>query len=320
MTTTKVTEPAADAQHAGNHGNGGTLFGIVIVNLMLIIVTLGIYSFWAKVRTRRYLYAQTEFIGDRFAYHGTGKELFLGALKMLLVLIGFYAVFFLVARFASPVLAMVFIYLALAAAIPFALYGSMRYAMSRTSWRNIRFSFRGHLGECYKQYLGGILLTVMTLGLYLPFFHANMRRYWFNGAYFGNTAFAYDGNGKDLFWQFLLAILLTVPTLGLYWIWYSARQMRYDWAHTSFSSGKFFSKVTGGAILWLSASNLLLLIVTLGFALPWIVMRNIRFVLERTGMQGVIGWDKVMADARAPRVGAAGEMLADGLDVGVTIA
>src|SRR3974377_559745 len=64
------------------HGSGGSLFGIHLVNTFLTIITLGIYYFWAKVRVRRYLLSESEFEGDRFAYHGTGQELFIGFLKM----------------------------------------------------------------------------------------------------------------------------------------------------------------------------------------------------------------------------------------------
>ncbi len=50
------------------HGTGGTLLGISIVNLLLTILTLGIYSFWARTKLRRYFYAETELAGDRFAF------------------------------------------------------------------------------------------------------------------------------------------------------------------------------------------------------------------------------------------------------------
>ena len=36
------------------NGRGGEFFGIWIVNILLSIITLGIYSAWAKVRTKRY--------------------------------------------------------------------------------------------------------------------------------------------------------------------------------------------------------------------------------------------------------------------------
>jgi len=53
--------------------------------VLFTLGTLGVYYFWAKTRTRRFLFSQTEFAGDRFAYHGTGRELLIGTLKALLV-------------------------------------------------------------------------------------------------------------------------------------------------------------------------------------------------------------------------------------------
>jgi uncharacterized membrane protein YjgN (DUF898 family) len=313
------TQPAGSVQksRASFHGDGGSLFGIIIVNLLLTIVTLGIYSFWGKAKVRRYMYGQTEFSGDRFAYHGTGKELFIGAIKAFFVfaLLAFATII----RFAGQGLGIAVFYLAIAFLIPVALHGAVRYAMSRTSWRGIRFSFRGSLGDCIKELWIGMLLTIVTIGIYRPYFEANMRRYWLGNTYFGNTRFGYDGTGGDLIGRYLLGILLTLPTLGLYWIWYAARKSRYDWSHTSFSTAHFSSTVTGGELLWLAVSNLLLLIVTLGLAFPWIMIRSLRFQLERTAMEGQIDWRVVMADAKAPTVGATGEGLADGLDVGIAL-
>src|SRR5262249_52995178 len=78
--------PASSAfRRPSFHGSGGTLFGIHVINALLTIITLGIYYFWAKTRVRRYLTSQTEIEGDRFAYHGTPRELLFGALKALLV-------------------------------------------------------------------------------------------------------------------------------------------------------------------------------------------------------------------------------------------
>ncbi len=66
------------------HGSGGTLFGIYVVNILLTIVTFGFYRFWGKVKIRRFMLSQTGFEGDRFAYHGTGKELLHGFAKAVL--------------------------------------------------------------------------------------------------------------------------------------------------------------------------------------------------------------------------------------------
>src|SRR6059036_2785480 len=134
------------------HGSAGTLFGIHTVNILLTLVTLGFYRFWGKVKIRRYILSQTAFEGDRFGYHGTGKELLLGFVKALLfvglpiaalswagqltedtlIQVG--------ARLLTSSLVMVF--------IPIATVGARRYRLSRTSWRGIRFSFRGRAGLC----------------------------------------------------------------------------------------------------------------------------------------------------------------------------
>ena len=75
----------AEVHRLSFHGVGGTLFGIHIVNVFLTIVTLGIFYFWGKARVRRYLWSQMAIAGDRFAFHGTGREMLIGFLKAMLL-------------------------------------------------------------------------------------------------------------------------------------------------------------------------------------------------------------------------------------------
>jgi len=130
-------------------GDGSTLFGIYIVNLLLTLLTVGIYYFWGKVKVRQYLYGQTEFEGDRCGYHGTGKELLIGWLKAFVILgllVGFYFAIQAVAPGAAELLSnllSVFFYMVL---IPVAIVGSRRYRLSRTSWRGT--SSRGRSRIC----------------------------------------------------------------------------------------------------------------------------------------------------------------------------
>jgi len=69
------------------HGKLGEIYKLWIFNLILSILTLGIYSFWGKTRMRRYLISSCSLVQDRFEYAGHGKELFFGFVKALLVLI-----------------------------------------------------------------------------------------------------------------------------------------------------------------------------------------------------------------------------------------
>ena len=301
------------------HGSGGSLLGIHIVNVFLTVITLGIYYFWAKARVRSYVLSQAEFAGDRFAYHGTGKELLVGFLKAVL-LIGIPFVLLrlgidLVAR--SDVVRAVagaLSYVALLAFLAFATIGARRYRLSRTSWRGVRFSFRGQLVEFLKLFVGGSLLSTITLGLYYPFFDTRRHGFLVSHSYFGSERFSFDGQGKDLFGRFLLTILLSLPTLGLCWFWFLARKQRYFWDHTSFGAARFQCTVTGGRLLALNLGNALILVLTLGFGWPWVLVRNARFACTYVVLEGSLDLTAVQQEAQA--VSTTGEGLAGILDAG----
>ena len=262
-------------------GDGSTLAGIHVKNFLLTVLTLGIYSFWAKADVRQYLYSQTDVAGDRFDYSGTGGELFLGFLKFLgLVLVGVgVAVAGLgVSESLAPVVGYALVGLLV---FPLGVVGSRRYRLSRTSWRGIAFSFRGSVAGFLGVYIPGALLTVVTLGIYYPFFHANVRRFLVEGTHFGNRPFEFTGSGADLLPRHLLLYVALPLTLGLYGFWHVAHRQRYYWEHTSFGSAQFSSSLDGGELLSFSLANALLTIVTLGIAYPWIQARRIGFQCEQ---------------------------------------
>jgi uncharacterized membrane protein YjgN (DUF898 family) len=193
-------------------GSGATLFGIHVVNVLLMLVTLGVYYFWAKIRIRRYLFGQTEFQGDRFAFHGSGPELLRGWLKAALVF-GLPLVVlgtlppFLDAGPGVQTLSALSLYLILQVFIPVAMVGARRYRLSRTSWRGIRFSFRGSAVEFIRLSVVGWLLSAVTFGLYYPFFQAQKYGFMVANSYFGSRRFGFDGRGQDLLVVYLLGVL-----------------------------------------------------------------------------------------------------------------
>ncbi len=285
------------------HGSAGTLFGIHTVNILLTLVTLGFYRFWGKVKIRRYILSQTAFEGDRFGYHGTGKELLLGFVKALLfvglpiaalswagqltedtlIQVG--------ARLLTSSLVMVF--------IPIAIVGARRYRLSRTSWRGIRFSFRGRTRAFVKLFVRGWLLSGLTLSLYYPFFETNRHGFLVSHSYFGQRRLRFDGRGRDLFGSYLLALLLLLPTLGFYWFWFQAKKARYYWEHTAFETARFRSTVTGRLVMNLTLSNVLLLLVTLGFAWPWVLVRSMRFAFAYVTIDGPLDLDGIVQEPQA---------------------
>ena len=314
---TTSTPALAASHHLQFHGSTGSLFAIQAVNVLFTLLTLGIYYFWGKARVRAYLLSQSELERDRFAYHGTGKELLIGFVKgvvvfgvpvvTLSVLPQVYGAPAAVANALSSLLWLVGLLL-----VPVAMVGARRYRLSRTSWRGIRFSFRGPVREFVGIFVAGTILTSLTLGIYYPVFVTKRQAFMVSHAYFGSRKFDFDGHGRKLIGSFLLMALLFLPTLGLSWFWFSARRNRFFAAHTRFGATRLRSTVTGGPLAWLQISSVVAIVLTLGLAWPWTVVRGVRFYFRYLTLEGPLDVSDVLQDARA--ASATGEGLAGLLD------
>ena len=317
------TPSSGASRHPVFHGGGGTLFGIHVVNTLLTLVTLGVYYFWAKTRLRQYLFSQSEIEGDRFAYHGTGRELLLGTLKAVLLfglpIVGLNVIrdvldVPLLLKFGAGLLSAILLFVF----FPIAMVGARRYRLGRTSWRGIRFSFRGRVWEMIKIFIVGTFFSGVTFGLYYPFFLVTRQTFMVSHSYFGSERFGFDGRGQDLFGPYVISILLTLPTAGLCWVWYIARKRRYFWNHTAFGAARFSCTVTGAALLGLWAVNVLLLVCTLGLAWPWVRVRNIHFAFRNLALLGPLDLARIQQEAQ--RVSAIGEGLSGFFDSGFDLA
>jgi uncharacterized membrane protein YjgN (DUF898 family) len=140
-------------------GTGSEYFRIWIVNLLLTIVTLGIYHPWAKVRKLRYFYGNTQLAGHTFDFHGSAKGMLRGY-GLIAVLFGVYSV----ASKVSPVIALVTMAL-IAAIYPALVWAGQRFRLSQTSWRGLRFAFTGSLAGAYKALLLPALMLAAAIGL-----------------------------------------------------------------------------------------------------------------------------------------------------------
>lgn len=196
----------------------GALFRIVYVNLILTILTLGIYRFWAKTKLRRYIWRHLVVGGESFEYTGTGKELLLGFLKAVLVLLPPLVIIGLLELFiGSPWDAIIGVlkYLAIAVVFAAGTYAARRYRMSRTTWSGIRFHQAGSPWEYARLYVKGVLLTLVTFGLYVPYFGMRLQAYETVNLHLGSEPFRFTGVGRDLFKRWLVVWLLLLVSLAL---------------------------------------------------------------------------------------------------------
>ena len=184
------------------HGKGFDFFKIQLVNLILCVITLGLYYPWAKARTLSYLYSQTSFENQPFIFTGTGKEMFRGFIKAFLFIITLYVLIFMSAILGSGgiiQIVLLFVYLIFIAIIPLVLHGSYRYRMAKTQWSGIRFGYIGNRNELVKLFFRDLFLTIITFGIYGAWFSINLRKYILGHIQMGNAKFAYRGNGSDYF-------------------------------------------------------------------------------------------------------------------------
>lgn len=126
------------------HGQLGDYFKIWIVNTFLTLITFGIYSPWAKIRKMKYLNQVTEFRGSRMDYHAEPLSIHLGRL----IAIFLFGLYLLGGKF-NPVLGVIGLCLVFFA-MRLLFVKSMRFKAKNTSYRNIRFGFRGTVREAYK--------------------------------------------------------------------------------------------------------------------------------------------------------------------------
>jgi uncharacterized membrane protein YjgN (DUF898 family) len=301
-------------------GDGRTLLNISFVNLLKTIFTLGIYRFWAKTNVRQYIWGQTLFSGDRFSYHGTGKELLNGAFRfgsviILLGLINIY-IFFNVGsvegELFSDLLSLIFLFM-----IPALLVGAWRYRLSRSAWRNIRFSFRVKMMDVYILYIISTVFTILTLSLYLPFFIMKSGKLWRESSWFGDMQFGFSGKGKDFFLKYILMILLTPLTLGFYLFWFIADLKRYIWSHTHVGGATFHFPIKGIDYMRLKVTNFFIILFTLGVGFPWVVVRNQKFVTDNLVLVGNIELNSIVQEMKTS--GAFGEEALDVMDIPIEI-
>ncbi|WP_210412789.1 YjgN family protein [Leptospira ognonensis] len=285
------------------HGTGGELFLIFLKNIFLTIVTVGIYSFWAKTNVQKYNASSLEWAGERFSFHGTGKERFIGFLKALglffVVIFVTYLVRTLLAYVPIPYVSIIvgyLIYLVLfLCLIPLIVVGKRKYLTSRMAYRNLRFGFDGKALEVAKIYLKGITLTILTLGIYYPWFYSEKESYLIANSRYGNTNFGFEADGQELFFIYLKGIFLSIITFGIYISWFIADLQNFIWDRTSFQGKKFNSDITGLQIFGNVALSYIIIIFSFGFGFAWVVVRMTKLFLETISLEAEVDFTSIEA-------------------------
>ncbi|CAN5863804.1 YjgN family protein [soil metagenome] len=190
---------------------------IALSNLLLSIVTLGIYIFWARTRERKYLWSRTRFIDDRLEWGGTGLELFIGyMLAIILFFIPFAALNLLLQGLllrdhpGAAALLGLCLYLFLVYLAGVAIFRALRYRLSRTYWHGIRGGSNSQGFAFGWSYLWRTLAGSLALGLLIPWSMTSLWNERWNEMSFGPHEFDANAHPDSIFVKFLLFYLVPV--------------------------------------------------------------------------------------------------------------
>jgi uncharacterized membrane protein YjgN (DUF898 family) len=219
----------------GFSGSRSEFFHLVKRGAGLELVTLGFYRFWLTTDMRRHLWSNTQIEGDGAEYTGRAKELLIGFLIALAILVPVYLGYFLIGleaehlqAFASiPLVAFFYLF------GQFAIYRARRYRLTRTVWRGVRFWMSGS-GWIYalQASLWGLLMIV-TLGLVLPWRTAALERYKMRHSYYGDLQGSFEGRGWEFFkrgwWLWLLTPIALYMTPLAPFVYGAFKAIEWRW-------------------------------------------------------------------------------------------
>ncbi len=302
-------------------GKGGEFFLMFFKNIFLTIITLGLYYPWAKIEILKYHYQSSELDNTRFSFNGTGKEVFKGYIKVYLLFIAFSILYTIGVE--SQNAAIVFIsiisyYLIIFLLIPFAIHGSMRYRASRSSWKGITFKYLGDRVELLWKFIIGLLLTLLTLGIYGSWFQVEIRKYVISHLRFGNLSFDFKGKGENLFWIHVKGFFLSILTFGIYSFWYTKNLWAFYADNTEITQNgrkiPFKLNARVGDVFELVIINFFLVFLTFGIAYPLVIIRTFSFVFRFLEIEEGFDFDEIQQVSYDQYDDTTGESVSDFLD------
>ena len=352
---TTVAPPGSQRYRLIFSGTAGEYFRIWMVNLFLTVLTCGIFAAWAKVRSRRYLYAHTLLAGQPFDYMANPWFILKGNL-----IVGIGVLLYLFVDSLNPLASSV-VLIAFYLVLPFLIYKSLRFNAHNSAYRNIRFRFYGELKECYVIYLLLPVLIPLTLGLIIPYWMYRRKKYFFENFSFGATRHRFTGKASRFYRIYGLVGLMSAAFLGLialgiaglvslegvvsdYWMvgnsffsvavilsaiawivlftlvrqYVFGKVINYCWSQTRAGSLHFQSRLMVKKLLWIRLTNIFAILISAGLLIPWAKIRRTRYILNSLTVMSDRSLDEYTAAVEADE-SAIGEVATDFFDIAIGI-
>ena len=291
-------------------GSGGEFFKIWIVNLLLSILTLGIYSAWAKVRTNRYFYGNTQLANNNFEYHAEPLQILKG--RIIAVVFLFCYTF---SADIHPYLGIAFA-IALFVLTPWVIVNAIKFNARMSSYRGIHFNFNGTYGEAISSFILWPVVSVFTAGLLIPYALYKQAKFFLQGHTYGETGFDFSATAGKYYQAILICLLIVVGLFAVITLFanidfmalfandpeqlpepksililvaamylpfiiagliYKGLAYNIAFNHLSIKSNQFSSRLNVIQWSWIVLSNMVLILCTLGLFYPWARVRAAKY-------------------------------------------
>lgn len=316
-------------------GDGMEYFKIWIVNVLLTILTLGIYSAWATVRNKRYFYSNLFLDGNNFRYLAEPIAILKGRLIAIAALVLFSII--------SQMYPMVGIglVLLLLIAIPYFVNQSMAFNNRMSAYKNIQFRFKAAYSEAFMALYVWPVVGVLTLGILYPLALLRLNQYIVRNSAYGTTNFEFDATFGDYGKLFLTmvgaGIVLGIPVwavvafmpslavvapvfmvlvyLGLI-VFFMVKTTNLFYTSLALAGHRFAASLEMVSLAKVILINVFLIIVTLGLYLPAAKVRMTKYVCSRLVMHANGSLDNFVA-AEKENVSALGDEFGQAFDFAV---
>jgi uncharacterized membrane protein YjgN (DUF898 family) len=330
-------------------GSGREYFGIWIVNLALTLITFGIYSAWAKVRTQRYLYGNTYVAGHSLDYDASPWRILIGRSIALAA----FLTYSLAVEFWPQTIGLWYVGFGLL--IPWLINSSLRFSARNTLYRNIRFDFQGSYVGAMVNYLVWPIVAYSTFLLLGPQARKMRDYYYINHHAYGGRPFetnfttgriylvylggiavflglgvlliagsAYLGTLTDGFKNVPFPQYLPFVFFPLYIIVYTTAATFIDIMvfnlsinNTTFDARHSLrSRVSPWVVSWIVITNFVLTLATVGLFYPWARVRLTRYQTQRLSLLAASDLDEYTSELSRAN-SAIGEEVAGFFDLGI---
>ncbi len=297
--------------------SGREYFRIWIVNVALTLLTLGIYSAWAKVRARRYLYGNVWLGDSAFDYTANPVAILRGRILVVIVLaLLTFAQFFSILYYYAALLALMPL-------VPWVVVRARSFQMRNSRYRGIALDFQGKYWDAAVWYPLSWAASVATLGLARPFTVFGRDRYLVTESRFGNQPFGFAGKPRPYYGMYLVTAVVVgvlyiggivalivvlgaalaatssnaeaaepdmrlllfglvaiVAAVSLFVLAYlRTRLLSYRWSNTRLGDDACSLDLSFTEMLWLYSSNAVLILATFGLFIPFARIRVLRYVV-----------------------------------------